>query len=141
MLLKQIEYFLKVVDTGIFSEAAEQCFISQSAVSQQIKTLENELGLQLLKRHNRTFSLTPAGELFYRKCTVLLNVLDGIIRETKAIGRNEKPVFRIEYLKCYGRYEFQNTVSEFSEKNPEIKLEVINTGYSNVLSHIIKSKE
>ncbi len=79
MLLKQIEYFLKVVHTGSFSEAAEQCFISQSAVSQQVKTLENELGLQLLKRHNRTFSLTPAGEVFYRKCTVLLNDLDGII--------------------------------------------------------------
>ena len=132
MLLKQIEYFLKVVDTGSFSEAAEQCFISQSAVSQQIKTLENELGLQLLKRHNRTFSLTPAGELFYRKCTVLLNDLDGIIRETKAIGRNENPVFRIGYLKCYGGYEFQNTVSEFSEKHPEIKLEVINGNHEDL---------
>ena len=82
MLLKQIEYYLAVVETGSFSEAAEKCFISQSAVSQQIKALERELGVTLLKRHNRSFSMTPAGELFYRKCTVLKNDLDSIIRDT-----------------------------------------------------------
>lgn len=132
MLLKQIEYFLKVVNTGSFSEAAEQCFISQSAVSQQIKSLETELGLQLLYRHNRTFSLTPAGEVFYRKCTVLVNDLDRIIRETKSAGGKDEPILRIGYLKCYGGYEFQNAISEFSEKYPDVKLDVINGNHEDL---------
>lgn len=47
MLLRQIKYFVTVVDTGSFTEAAEECFISQSAISQQILSLEKELGVQL----------------------------------------------------------------------------------------------
>lgn len=43
MLLKQIYYFTKIVQTGSFTLAAEECYISQSAISQQIKTLESEL--------------------------------------------------------------------------------------------------
>ncbi len=45
MLLKQMKYFITVVDCHSFTEAAEQCFISQSAISQQIKSLEKELGI------------------------------------------------------------------------------------------------
>lgn len=44
MLLRQIKYFVTVVDTGSFTEAAEECFISQSTISQQILSLEKELG-------------------------------------------------------------------------------------------------
>lgn len=132
MLLKQIKYFLAVVETNSFSEAAERCFISQSAVSQQIKALENELGVELLERHNRTFSLTPAGSVFYRKCSVLLNDLDAAVRETKAAAREDRPVLRIGYLKCYGGYEFQNAISEFSEKNPDIELHIENGNHEDL---------
>ena len=44
MLLRQLKYFLAIVDTGSFTEAAAQHFISQSAISQQILALEQELG-------------------------------------------------------------------------------------------------
>ena len=67
MLFRQIEYFQAIIETGNFYQAAEKCNVSQSAISQQIKKLEQELGVKLLDRHNRTFSLTPAGEHFYRK--------------------------------------------------------------------------
>ena len=50
MLLKQMKYFITVVDLHSFTEAAEQCFISQSAISQQIKALEKELGPEQVKR-------------------------------------------------------------------------------------------
>ena len=53
MLLRQMKYFAAVVECGSFTEAAEQCYISQSAISQQIRTLEKELGVELLHRGNR----------------------------------------------------------------------------------------
>ena len=74
MLLKQMKYFITVVDCNSFTEAAEECFISQSAISQQIKTLEKELGVSLLIREGRQFSLTPAGEYFYRHGKVLMKL-------------------------------------------------------------------
>lgn len=64
MLFRQMKYFIAVVERGSFTEAAEQCYISQSAVSQQIRALEKELGVELLHRENRRFTLTPAGEYF-----------------------------------------------------------------------------
>ena len=73
MLLKQMKYFITVVDLHSFTEAAEQCFISQSAISQQIKALEKELGVRLFERSKRQFSLTAAGEYFIvmEKCFLM----------------------------------------------------------------------
>ena len=62
MLLKQLKYFISIVEKGNFTEAAEENYISQSAISQQIQSLESELGYKLLTREKRTFSLTPAGK-------------------------------------------------------------------------------
>ena len=66
-MLRQIRYFQAVVRTTSFSEVAEECHISQSAISQQIKALETELGFPLLERKNRKFVLTPTGEHFNKK--------------------------------------------------------------------------
>ena len=73
-MLKQARYFQTVVRCGSFSKAAEECFISQSAISQQVQALEKELGVELLHREGRRFSLTPAGELFYQKSLARPNV-------------------------------------------------------------------
>ena len=70
-MLKQLKYFQVVVRCNSFTEAAQECHISQSAISQQIQALENELGIRLLQRENRKFSVTPAGEHFYKKSLVL----------------------------------------------------------------------
>ena len=67
--LRQIQYLCAVVETGSFTRAADKCMVSQSAVSQQVKALEGELGFELLHRHGRSFSVTPAGELFARKAS------------------------------------------------------------------------
>ena len=71
MLFKQMKYFVAVVDCNSFTEAAERCYISQPAISQQIQALERELGFPLLERKNRTFALTPAGEYVYQKSLLL----------------------------------------------------------------------
>ena len=71
-MLRQMQYFYAVVRTGSFTEAAEECFISQSAISQQIKALESDLGVKLLVRKNRSFHLTKAGEYLYHKSGQLL---------------------------------------------------------------------
>lgn len=66
-MLRKLKYFQPVVRRNSFSEAAEENFISQSAISQQIQALERELGFRLLERKNRGFVLTSADEYFYQK--------------------------------------------------------------------------
>lgn len=70
-MLKQLKYFQSVVRLNIFSKAAEENYIFQSAISQQIQALERELGFRLLERRNRSFRLTPAGEYLYHKSLLL----------------------------------------------------------------------
>lgn len=62
MNIRNLEYFIKVVDTNSFTKAAEELFISQSAISQQIKALEDELGFPLMIRNRKGFELTQAGK-------------------------------------------------------------------------------
>ena len=89
-MIKQIKYFQAVVRCNSFTEAAEECFISQSAISQQIQALENELGVKLLNRENRKISLTPAGEHFYRKSLVLIADFERMCNETVRIAKRDQ---------------------------------------------------
>ena len=139
MLLKQIEYFTAVVESGSFSEAAERCFISQSAVSQQIRALEKELGVQLLLREHRSFTLTPAGEYFYRKSTVILNDLRRLQREVSRLNE-EDAVLKVGYLRCYSGNEFQEAVAAFSERFPDVQLQ-IHSGNHEDLYDALRSGE
>lgn len=138
MLLRQIEYFQSVIEKGNFYEAAEQCHVSQSAISQQIKKLEEELGVQLLERHNRTFSLTPAGEHFYRKSLVITGDIAQMIRETKRIAENDHIRLRIGYYKGYHGNELSEAISIFSEKYPTIDVQ-ITVGSHEELYHAMEN--
>lgn len=138
MLLRQIEYLQAVIENGNFYLAAQQCNVSQSAISQQIKKLEDELGLKLLERHNRTFSLTPAGEHFYRKSLIISGDLKQLIRETKKIADNNDAVLRIGYYKGYHGNELSEAIALFSEKYPTVDVE-ITVGSHEELYHAMEN--
>lgn len=124
-MIKQIRYFQAVVRCGSFTEAAEECYISQSAISQQIKALENELGAALLQREGRRFSLTPAGEHFYKKSLILTADFDKLCRDTARIANGNETGLHIGYLKGYGGCELQHAVSEFLEKYPDVSIDLV----------------
>ena len=138
MLLRQIEYFQAVIENGNFYEAAEQCHVSQSAISQQIKKLEEELDVKLLERHNRTFSLTPAGEHFYRKSLVITSDIAQMLRETKRIAANDNKLLRIGYYKGYNGNELSEAISLFSEKYPAVDVQ-ISVGSHEELYHAMEN--
>ena len=86
-MLNQVRYFQAVVRCGSFTEAATECNISQSAISQQIKALEQELGVQLIERQNRKFTLTSAGEYFYKKSLIIVADYDRMVHDTIRISK------------------------------------------------------
>ena len=125
MLFRQIEYFQAVIETGSFYQAAEKCNVSQSAISQQIIKLEDELGVKLLDRHNRTFSLTPAGEHFYRKSLVIVSDIEQMKRETKRIADRNNAILKVGYYKGYHGNELSEAVAEFSLKYPTVEVSIM----------------
>ena len=123
-MLKQIRYFQSVVRLGSFTAAAEEHFISQSAISQQIKALEDELGVALLERKKRSFTLTSAGEFFYKKSLVLVADYDNIVRELQKVSGKNGELLRVGLLKGYSGKEFNSAVSKFTVKFPDVTVEV-----------------
>lgn len=138
MLLRQIEYLQAVIENGNFYLAAEQCNVSQSAISQQIKKLEDELGVKLLERHNRTFSLSPAGEHFYRKSLIISGDLKQLVRETKRIADKDNAVLRIGYYKGYHGNELSEAIALFSEKHPTVDIKIM-VGSHEELYHAMET--
>lgn len=124
-MLRQIRYFQSVVRNNSFSEAAEECHISQSAISQQVKALENELGFPLLERHNRKFALTPAGEHFYKKSLVLVADYEQMCNEAAKIARGDAAVLKIGFLRSYNSPEVHQALEEFSAKYPGISVQLL----------------
>lgn len=139
-MIKQIKYFQAVVRCRSFTEAAEECCISQSAISQQVQVLEHELGVKLLNRKNRKFSLTPAGEHFYKKSLVLTDDFERLCNEVVRIDNKDNAELRIGYLKCYGGREFRLAIAEFSEKYPDVIIHIINGNHED-LYDVLRSGE
>lgn len=137
MLYKQLKYFVAVVQTGSFTEAAERNYISQSAVSQQIKALEEEIGVTLLQRSKRSFTLTKAGKYLYEQGIFLLRITNSVIEETAKIGtaENESRI-TIGYLKMYLGKELQKAIALFRQQYPDIIIDVKSAGHEELYKGI-----
>ena len=124
MLLKQLEYFVCVVDNNSFTQAATEQYVSQSAISQQIKALETSLGVELMVREKRSFHLTPAGQYLYRSGKKLLERFHDIKVETTRIGTDARVSLRIGYLNRYSGIAMQQTVIHMAKryKNLDIRM-------------------
>lgn len=140
MFIKQLEYFKSVVENNSFSEAAEICNISQSAISQQIKALESELKVQLLDRHNRTFSLTDEGKILYEDSLNLISNVNKLKQKIINYKKSTKEQLKIGYLKCYTGNEFKNATIEFSNLYKNVHLEILSGNHED-LYELIKNKK
>lgn len=133
MILRQIEYFQAVVRRGGFHRAAQECGVSQSAVSQQIKKLEDELGVMLLERRGRGFVLTPAGEVFWRKSLVVTNDVKAMIAEARRMGMAQGAApLRIGFYQGYQGAELEQAITRFSQESPQTNVTVMVGGHEKL---------
>lgn len=125
-MFQQMKYFIAVVDEHSFTLAAEKCNISQSAISQQIKELNQTIGTPLLERQGRSFELTPAGKYFYRQALTIVNQVEQALKNTRQIANNEQNeyILKLGYLQMFGTTEFLRAVTVFTEQYPEVKVNI-----------------
>jgi len=95
--LKQFNYLITIVETGGFIAASEKLFIAQSALSRQIKNLEEELGFEIFDRSEKKIRLTPAGEALYKSLKTNLDHLKSSIVSAQSISRGEGRIIKIAH--------------------------------------------
>lgn len=97
MDIRKIEYFLYVVEAESFTRAAKRIHLSQSGISQQIASLEEELGVILINRLKNKFELTEAGAYLYRSCKEFVNQYHTIEKKTREIHYRSQLDINIGY--------------------------------------------
>ena len=139
-MYRQMQYFVAIVETGNFSEAAERCHISQSAISQQIKALEDELGVALLERRGRRFVILPAGRYFYQRARRQLAEMESLIREVRRIGRDEHQQLRIGVLTGFSGRIVHEAVNAFVRSHPYVQVSVTTGTHEEIFQQIISGQ-
>jgi LysR family hydrogen peroxide-inducible transcriptional activator len=120
MELYQLQSVLAVAHLKNFTKAAEAMSISQSALSQQIARLENELGIQLFDRSNKTIRLFPAGEEFIRHAEKLVNDYDMTVRVMSAYKQMKRGSVRIGGFPIVGSYPLVEVITGFMHEFSDI---------------------
>lgn len=122
MNLRDLKYIQSVAKEQNFARAAEKSFVSQPALSMQIRKLEDELGVQIFERTQKKFLITKVGEEILKKAEIILREAE----EIKNIAKNSKDPFSGEFkigaFPTLASYFFPQAVSKISKKFPRLKL-------------------
>ena len=124
MHIETFQVFCDLVETTSFSEAAARNGISQSAVSQQIRALEERFKVTLLERGRRNFSVTPEGEVFLKAAQSILEAYNSIEQDLGTMRDVVAGPLTIATVYSIGFHELPPYLETFRERFPEVDLQV-----------------
>jgi DNA-binding transcriptional LysR family regulator len=139
MNLEYLNTFIEVVKSGNLSKAATKLYITQPAVTFQIKKLEQELGYRLIKRDSRNFLLTPNGKRFFRYAEYVYQEHRHLLSDMAQIEEGITGRLVINTPAIIGEYIVPNLVSRFRENTPAIDVVVKIMQHHDVVDSISKN--
>jgi DNA-binding transcriptional LysR family regulator len=122
MLLKQIQYFMAVAQTRHFTRASEQMYVSQSALSQQITKLENDMGVTLINRLSHPIELTKAGEEFAKYGADVLTAVENLQEHMQTWQSTGRSTLHIGMITGLGNLPLADILAKFNTEHSDIKL-------------------
>ncbi|MFT3838755.1 MAG: LysR family transcriptional regulator [Myxococcaceae bacterium] len=122
MQLESLKMFCDVVETGSFSRAAQLNHVTQSAVSQQIRALENRYAQRLLSRSARQVTPTPAGERLFRGCKEILARFTEVEQEIREQATEVSGAATVSTIYSVGLHELQNIQRELLKTHPKVNM-------------------
>jgi len=123
MELRQLHYFIAVAEELHFGRAAERCHIAQPPLSQQIKRLEEELGVILLERTSRRVALTPEGKEFLKRCRDVRDRLNEAVLCIQDMAKGLEGQLRVGFIGPASLSMLPQAIRSFRERNPRIRLD------------------
>lgn len=124
MHIESLKVYCDLIDTRSFSKAATMNFISQSAVSQQIRAFEEKFDRQLVERSRKGLVPTPAGMLFYKGCREILERYESLSEELKHLGNVVSGQVRVATIYSVGLHEISKIVKRFIITHPQANIHI-----------------
>lgn len=140
MNTNQLKYFISVAKNRSFSAAAEENYITQTAMTQQIKALEDDLGCQLINRSSRPISLTAAGDSFLSDAKLILRRLSDAKERANEASNGLNGVLRIGYIKGYERSFLSEFLRTFHRYLPNVLISCYRNT-SDKLAALLQNRE
>lgn len=122
MELRHLRYFVAVAEELNFTRAAARMYTVQPSLSQQIKDLEQEVGVQLLLRSNRKVELTPEGEAFLKQARLCLDYADKGIQEARQVAQAQKAQLNIGFVPVAEMKVFPYIMPNIRAQFPDLKI-------------------
>lgn len=122
--LSQLQTFVTVVSEGSMTAAADKLFLTQPAVSQQMKNMEDDLGVELIVRGSKQIKMTAQGEILYEHAKKILSLAQVAEVSIKSIGAQLRGELRIGTLNSIGLHLMSPVVSRLLKFNPDFKIKV-----------------
>lgn len=139
--IQQLKCFVSLAETLNFSTTAEKLNLTQPAVSHNIKSLENELGITLFVRNKRTVNLTIAGHSFYEDLEGLLFRLDQSIKKAQRLSEKYESTLIIGYTETVFEKNFlPDLIKRFKEQYPQIQIQLKKSNLTREKEDLLNQK-
>lgn len=138
MNLNQLEYFISAAENLNFSKAAAKCFISQTAMTQQIKSLENTIGVPLFIRDKHHVELTTAGRIYLNEAKAIIDRSNEAMRLARTASEGISGKISIGYIRGYGQDGLAENIRGFHLAYPNIELSFVRDNMSSLLEMVEK---
>lgn len=138
MELRHLRYFVAVAEALSFTKAATRLRVAQPALSRQVADLEDEIGVDLLRRTSHGARLTAEGELFLDKARLILQLADESIVQVRALARGEFGELQVGYVPPLDLHILPRALAEFRKTTPGVKVVLRDLG-TDELCHELRN--
>jgi len=140
MIVDTLKVFVTVAEQRNFSRAAEMLNLSQPGVSQHIRNLENEFGVQLMHRSSKQVKMTEAGQILYKQATQMLSLYEAAKEEIHLLRNEVTGSLRIGASFTIGEYILPRLLSQFVNQYPQVDIQVT-IANTEEIAQAVHSKE
>ncbi len=140
MELRHLRYFITVAEELNFSKAALKLYTAQPSLSQQIKDLEEDVGVKLLHRTKRKVELTEEGAVFLEQARLTLAQADKAVAMARQVSKAKQQMLRIGFVPVAEMKVFPYVLPNLRVQNPDLKIELLSLN-NNEQMRLIKKGE
>ena len=122
MEIRQLKYFIRAAEYLNFTRAAKECGIVQTAMTQQIANLENEIGIRLFDRNRRGLKLTEAGEGFLREARTIVSRAERAVEAARGYAQGRTGLLRIGFHGEMFKRDLALLLREYRGREPQVQV-------------------